>query len=291
MFDRLVETFCDFDDFCKSIKPQWEALLITDGKKLERKHGPDRGLIDSEIMTLLVLYHSSRFKNFKAFYIGVVLGLLRPYFPDAPCYERFLTLTKRVWALLAVFLASRMGDKTGIYYIDSTPLVVCHNRRIQRHKTFAGLAARGKTSTGWFFGFKLHLVFNHRREIVALKLTPGNVSDATPVSELTKDLVGKLFGDKGYIGQKMAQELLRRGLALMTRVRKNMKSLPVSFFDKALLNGRNIAETIIGHIKEFSSLRLPKHRSVFNAFTHITAAIIAYQINPLPPQPIRAFVP
>ena len=105
-------------------------------------------------------------------------------------------------------------------------------------------------------------MFNHRREIVALKLTPGNVSDATPVSELTKDLVGKRFGDKGYIGQKMAQELRRRGLALMMRVRKNMKSLPVSFFDKVLLNGRNIAE-----------------------------AIIAYQINPLPPQPIRAFVP
>jgi Transposase DDE domain len=200
-------------------------------------------------------------------------------------------LTKRVWALLAFFLASRMGDKTDIYYIDSTPLVVCHNRRIGRHKVFDGLAARGKTSTGWFFGFKLHLVFNHQREIVALKLTPGNVSDAAPVPELTKDLVGKLFGDKGYIGQKMAQKLLRRGLALMTRVRKNMKSLPVSFLDKALLNGRNIAETIIGHIKEFSSLRLPKHRSVFNAFTHITAAIVAYQINPLPPQPIRAFIP
>jgi hypothetical protein len=181
--------------------------------------------------------------------------------------------------------------QTDIDDIDRTPLVVCHNRRIGRHKVFDGLAARGKTSTGWFFGFKLHLVFNHRREIVALRLTPGNVSDAAPVPELTKDRVGKLFGDNGSIDQKMAQKLLRRGLALMTRARKNMKSLPVSFLDKALLNGRNIAETIIGHIKELSSLRLPKHRSVFNAFTHITAAIIAYQINPLPPQPIRAFIP
>lgn len=108
---------------------------------------------------------------------------------------------------------------------------------------------------------------------------------------MTKDLVGKLFGDKGYIGQKLAQELLRRGLALMTRVRRNMKSLPVSFLDKALLNGRNIAETMIGHIKEFSSLRLPKHRSVFNAFTHITAAIIASQIDPSPPYPIRLILP
>ena len=122
-------------------------------------------------------------------------------------------------------------------------------------------------------------MFNHERQIVALKLTPGNVNDTTPVPDLTQDLTEKLFGDKGYVGKDLAQTLLRRGLALMTRVRRNMKRLPVSFLDKALLNGRNIVETMIGHIKEFSSLRLPKHRSVFNAFTHITAAAVAYQIN------------
>ena len=81
---------------------------------------------------------------------------------------------------------------------------------------------------GWFFGFKLHLVFNNDNEIVALKLTPGNVHDTTPVPALTRDLIGKLFGDKGYIGQKLAQDLLRRGLTLFTRVRRNMKSLPMS---------------------------------------------------------------
>jgi hypothetical protein len=293
MFDRLVEIFCDFDDFCKAVKTEWEAMLVTEENKLRRqsRHGPECGLCDSEIMTLLVLYHASRFNNFKTFDNGVVLVMLRPLFPDAPCYERFLTLTKRVWVLLAFFLAGRSGDKTGIDYIDSTPLPVCHNRRIAKHKVFKGLAERGKTSMGWFFGFKLHLVFNHMREIVAVRLTPGNVSDTAVVPQLTKDLMGKLFGDKGYIGKKRAEELLRRGLVLMTRVRANMKSLPVSFFDKALLNSRSIAETIIGHIKEFSSLRLPKHRSVFNAFTHITAAIIAYQINPLSPQPITVKLP
>jgi len=291
MFDRLEERFCEFDDFCKSIREQWEAMLLTDGTKSTGRHGPEGGLYDSEIMTLLVLYHSSRFKNFKTFYNGIVLGLMKPYFPKAPCYERFIALTGRVWMLLTFFLASRMGKKTGIYYIDSTSLPVCHNKRIGKHKVFANLAARGKTTMGWFFGFKLHLIFNHQREIVALKLTPGNVNDTAPVPKLTKDLIGKLFGDKGYLGKTLAHDLLKRGLALMTRVRKNMKSLPVSFFDKALLNGRNIAETIIGHIKEFSSLRLPKHRSVFNAFTHLTAAIIAYQIDPLPPHPIRVILP
>ena len=291
MFDRLVEDFCEFDDFCQAFGPHWEARLLSQGAQPARKPGPQAGLADSEIMTILVLYHSSRFRHFKAFYEGVVLTLLRAAFPKAPCYARFIAVTNHVWVPLTVFLLSRMGQRTGLYYIDSTPLPVCHPRRISRHRVFAGLAERGKTSTGWFFGLKLHLVFNHQRQIVALTLTPGHVHDTTPVPQLTRDLIAKLFGDKGYVGQELAQSLLRRGLALMTRVRRNMKRLPISFLDKALLNGRNIVETIIGHIKEFSSLRLPKHRSVFNAFTHITAALVAYQINPLPPKPITASIP
>jgi hypothetical protein len=130
---------------------------------------------------------------------------------------------------------------------------------------------------------KLHLVFNHLNDIVAVKLTPGNVSDTAPVPSLVKGLAGKLFGDKGYIGKKLADTLLRQGLALMTRVRKNMKSLPMTLADKALLNARNMAETIIGPIKAFSSLNLPRHRSVTNAFIHILAALTAYQLNPIPP--------
>src|SRR5690349_3703879 len=126
-------------------------------------------------------------------------------FPKAPCYARFIALTHHVWVPLTVFLLTRMGRRTGIYYIDSTPLPVCHPRRINRHKVFAGLAERGKTSTGWFFGLKLHLVFNHERQIVALALTPGNVNDTTPGPQLTQGLIGKLFGDKGYVGNDLAQ--------------------------------------------------------------------------------------
>ena len=213
--------------------------------------------------------------------------VLRQYFPAMPCYERFVTIQQRVFMPLMCFLLSRLGQRTGIYYIDSTALAVCHNRRISRHKTFEGLAARGKTSMGWFFGFKLHLVFNQLNQIVALKLTPGNVADSKAVPSLTKTLVGKLFGDKGYIGKNLAEQLLRRGLALLTRVRKNMKSLPLSMTDKMLLNARNRAETIIGHIKAFSSLNLPKHRSPLNAFLHILAALTAYQLNPIKPAASR----
>jgi hypothetical protein len=186
--------------------------------------------------------------------------LLKRHFPGLPSYDRFIALTPRVLVPLTMFFASRSGKKTGIYYVDSTALPVCHNRRIARHKVFAGLAARGKTSLGWCFGFKLHLVFNHGHELVALKLTPGNVSDCAPVVSLVKGLTGKLFGDQGYIGKKLADTLLRQGLALMTRVRNNMKSLPMTLADKALLNARNMAATIIGDLKAFSSFNLPRHR-------------------------------
>src|SRR3954469_16714422 len=169
-----------------------------------------------------------------------------------------------------VLLAQSPGDRALLHRFHRP----CDNHRIARHKVFADLAQRGKM--GWFFGFKLHLVFNNDNEIVALKLTPGH--DTTPVPALTRELTGKLFGDKGYIGRKLAEDLLR--LTLFTRVRKNMKSLPMSLNDKVLLNARNMADKI----KEFSSLNLSRHRSVINAFVHIIAAITAYQINPFKPK-------
>ena len=281
MLDRLTEIFCEVDDFCQAFEAQWKAYLLGSGAA---PRGPKPGLSVSEIITLLLVLHSSRFKYLKNFYQEFAIPLLRQCFPAMPCYEQFVTIQQRALVPLMFFLLSRMGKKTGIYYIDSTALPVCDNHRIHRHKTFAGLAARGKTSMGWFFGFKLHLVFNHLNQIVACQLTAGQVHDTKPVPQLTKHLLGKLFGDKGYIGKKLAQELLRRGLTLFTRVRKNMKCLPLALPDKVLLNARNMAETIIGRIKEFSSLNLPKHRLPLNAFLHLLAAITAYQIDPIKPK-------
>ncbi len=156
MLERLVETFCAVDDFCKAFLPQWEAYLIRNGTA---PRGPKPGLCVSEIITILLVLHSSQFKYLKSFYNGMVGDVLRRYFPKMPCYERFVALQPSVLIPLLCFLLSRLGRRTDIYYIDSTALAVCHNRRIGRHKTFAGLAARGKTSMGWFFGFKLHLCY------------------------------------------------------------------------------------------------------------------------------------
>jgi len=282
MLDRLVDIFCQVDDFCKAFDPWFRSQQLEAGARAPR--GPKSKLADSEIITLLLILHNSGSKYLKSFYNNFALELLKPYFPGMPCYEHFVELQKRVLVPLTYFLMLNMGEKTGIYYIDSTPLAVCHNLRISRHKTFKGLASRGKSSTGWFFGFKLHLVFNDLHEIVNFKLTPGNVHDTQPVETLTKNLFGKIFGDKGYMSQKLSTSLLSRGLTLFTRVRKNMKSLPISMTDKLLLNARNMAETIIGHIKACSSLNIPKHRSPINALIHIIVAITSYQLDPIKPK-------
>jgi hypothetical protein len=146
---------------------------------------------------------------------------------------------------------------TGISFIDSTPLPVCHNRRIERHKVFAGLAARGKTFMGWFHGFKLHLIVNERGELSTFYLTAGNIDDRQPVPHLTKALWGKLFGDKGYISQTLFEALFQRGLQLITSLRKNMKPRVVPLMDKLLLRKRAIIETINDQLR--TSLRLPTH--------------------------------
>jgi hypothetical protein len=115
-----------------------------------------------------------------------------------------------------------MGHNTGIAFVDSTKIVVCHNKRINSNKVFRELAARGKSTMGWFYGFKLHLIINEVGEILTAKVTPGNVDDRQPIPEMTESLTGKLFGDKGYISKKLTEKLLEGGLQLITPIKKRM---------------------------------------------------------------------
>ncbi|MBV8359178.1 MAG: hypothetical protein JO189_14780 [Deltaproteobacteria bacterium] len=172
MLERLMESFCTVDDFCNAFLPQWKADLIGNGTA---PRAPELGLCVSEIITILLMRHGSQFKYLKSFCNEVIGEVLCRYFPAMPCYERFVALQQSVWIPPLHFLCSRLEHRISIYYIYSTALAVCHHRRIGLHQTFAGLAARGKTSMGWCFGCKLHLMFNHLNETVALKLTPDNV--------------------------------------------------------------------------------------------------------------------
>lgn len=232
-------------------------------------------------MAIAVFYHYGGYKCFKYFYQRGILGTWKSYFPDAVSYNRFVELKKEVNLALFFFTYfSGLGRQTGFYYIDSTKLAVCDNHRIHSHRVFDGFAARGKTSTGWFFGLKLHLVINEQGGLMAFTLTSGNVSDNNPqvVGPLCKTLDegGKLFGDAGYVSHKLFQALFEQGLELITKLRKNMKNKLVHLKEKYLLKKRTLVETVIDLLKYLFDLWHTRHRSVDNAINNLLACLAAY---------------
>ena len=230
-------------------------------------------------MTIIIHFHQSHYRNFKAYYIQHLQVNLGSEFPDLVSYNRFVELMPRALIPLLGYMRGRKGNCTGISFVDSTPLEVCHNRRIKRHKVFAGLAERGKTSMGWFFGFKLHLVVNDQGEILAFQLTPGNVDDRKPVPKMTEKLFGKLFADRGYISQVLFQQLYNEGLILITSIRKNMKNHLMLLEDKLMLRKRSIIETINDQLKNISQIEHSRHRSYANFIVNLLAGLIAYALQ------------
>ena len=268
----LLELFCDVDDFMLTFAPHLKASRLAAGKQRERAGQ----LCPSEIMTILIHFHQSHYRTFKAYYTDHVQVHLSSEFPHLVSYSRFVALIPQMMIPLLAYLQSRYGACTGIGFIDSTSLEVCNPQRIHQHRVFARDAARGKTSMGWFYGFKLHLAVNDQGELLACCLTPGNIDDRKPVPRLVKHLRGKLFGDRGYVSTPLTALLFEQGLQLITRLRKNMKNRLMHLSDKLLLRKRAIIESIIDQLKNISQIEHSRHRSPINFVVHLVAGLIAY---------------
>ena len=281
--ESLLDLFVHVDDFCQSFLPQLEHHLLSNGA-IQRRRA--RSLSVSEVMTILIHFHQSHYRDFKAYYCEHVLRHLQTEFPGLVSYTRFVDyIPSALFPLCAYFKYTCLGDCTGISFIDSTSLDVCLNQRISSHKVFAVLAGRGVTSTGWFFGFKLHLVINDRGEILNVHLTPGNVDDRQPVPQLVRKLFGKVFGDKGYISKPL-YELLQQtlGIQFVTKLRSNAKNrLPMSLMDRILLRKRAIIESVIDQLKNISQIEHSRHRSVTSFLVNLICGLIAYARQPKKP--------
>ena len=270
---NILPIFCDIDDFCQFFEPSWKRRLLTD---MPRQRNRQNALCLSEVMTIIVLFHSSGYRNFKTFYTQYVIKHLRWAFPRLVSYNRFVELMPSALVPLCGYLQTRKGVCSGISFIDSTSLRVCHNRRIHSHQVFAGCARRGKTSVDWFYGFKLHLVTNDCGELLSLRLTPGNTDDRRPVPEMVKGLFGKLFGDKGYISQPLFETLYDDGLQLITKLKVKMKNRLMPIFDQIMLRKRAIIESVVDQLKNISQVEHSRHRSVANCFVNLLGGLVAY---------------
>lgn len=280
MFD-LVELFCRIDDFWKNFESLWSSHLLVHGKSIPKRPS---SLSMSEIMIILVLFHFVRYRNFKTFYLHHLSVYLKKEFPHLVSYTQFLELKKRALFPLYCFLFSLYGKCTGISFIDSTSLSVCHPKRIHSHRVFKGLARRGKTTKGWFFGFKLHISVNEQGELLGFFLSPGNTSDLAAVPLVTKGLFGKLFGDKGYISQEMFEQLFSQGIQLITKLRAKMKNKLMHVIDKLILRKRGMIDSMIGQLKQFCHIEHSRHRSSTNFVVNLLGGLVGYSLWPDKPR-------
>ena len=272
---EIVSLFCEIDDFFLAYEKYLthNQLPTTSVSKIR---GRPRKLHKSEVMTILVHFHQSQYRTFKDYYHKYVCRHLRWAFPNLVSYNRFVALMPEVLLPLAIYLYTRYGVCDGVSFSDSTPLWVCHNRRIPRHRVFAKQAERGKNSLGWFYGFKLHLLINTQGELLAIAFTPANTDDRSPVVQLTHTLFGKLYADKGYINKELRQTLRTQNIDLVYKVRKNMAQEPLSDYDVEMLKKRMLIETVIEQLKSQTQLDHTRHRSFINFQVNMVSALIAY---------------
>jgi len=283
--DKITEIFIKVDDFCNLFEKEIVKHQLPMHPEIKTRNRKT-GLCASETITLLIAFHGGQFRNFKHFYVHYAKEHLQGEFPGLVSYNRFIELSHRHAIAFMLFLHyCCRGECTGISFIDSTVLRVCHNKRIKRNRVFKNIAQVGKSTMGWFFGFKLHLIINDKGEILSFYLTRGNVDDrnAKAITSMTKELFGKLFGDKGYISKALSDLLFGNGIQLITAVRRNMKEKALSNEEKLLLRKRSVIETVNDELKNICQLEHTRHRSISGFLLNIMSAIAAYSFFPKKP--------
>lgn len=232
---KITEFFFLIDDFCIRINQVIDKNAIKTNSSIVRRRKPR--LTQSEIIAIMVVFHYSGYRCFKHFYIEYVCKDLTKDFPDLVSYNRFVELKKRCSVPMILFLQMQcLGQCTGISFLDSTTIKVCHYKREKQNKVFKHTAKKAKGTMGWFFGFKLHLVINEKGDIVDFLITKGNVDDRQPLKDKTfhNRVFGKIFADRGYIGKELFEQLFVDGIHLVTKIRKNMINTLMHIYDKIM---------------------------------------------------------
>ncbi len=282
MVEQLISIFCDVNDFCKGYEEYCKTHLLMDKDHIV----PKTSMALSEIMTITIFFHLSGYRCFKWYYQKYIIGQMSAFFPHLLSYNRFVEIMPSILAPLTLYtIGRRLGKSSGINFVDSTTLEVCDPHRIHSNRVFKGVAERGKSSTGWFYGFKLHLSINDRGEILSFCITPGNVDDRDEkvIQHLTKEMWGKLFADKGYLSAKLFKDLWERNIQLITKVKKNMKNKLMDYTDKLLLRKRAVIESVNDFLKNICQIEHSRYRSVSGFLINVVSGITAYSFLPTKP--------
>jgi len=285
MTTNIVEIYYIIDEFCKNFDKATAGCRIPE-KTAKKTRKRAYSMSDSEVITIMILFHQSHCRDLKYFYTNHIVNHCKADFPHPVSYNRFVELQQKALVPMVVFLQMCcLGKCTGVSFIDSTPIRVCHIKREHSHKVFNGLATKGKSTVGWFFGFKLHLVINDKGEIIQFQLSQGNVDDREPLKNkrFHEKIFDKLFADRGYISQNLFEMLFVDNIHLITRLKRNMKNALMLIHDKIILRKRAIIETINDQLKNICQIEHTRHRCFANFISNLISALIAYNLMPKKP--------
>ena len=278
MTDSIIALFCCLDD-CARLVEDWERHHLTPSDRQRRRAGT---LSLGEMLSIMVLFHISAYKTFKPFRL---YGLSQEYgdcFGELPSYSRFVSLKPRLLLPFDLFTCCciiSVGRGPASTLPTVPKLAVCHNAHIRRNRVFQGMAKRGRTTMGWFFGFKLHLRIHHKGQIMAFRITDGSRDDRKLLEDMTAALQGKIFADQGHVSKSLLERLWQRGLHLVTSIRRNMKNDLIPMLDKGLVHKRFIIETLFDKVKSSMGLAHTRHRSPSNPLLHILSSLTAYTLT------------
>lgn len=274
MIKDIIALYYFIDNFCK-IYNEWIKNKLLPSNKIRDR---ECELSLSELLTIVLYFYISPCKDFKNYYLYHLPNKYAGYF-KLLSYSRIIQLWPRLILPLVTLLQYIKGTETGIYFIDSTKLQICNNKRTNSNRVFGRLAKVGKSSYGWFMGFKLHIIINNKGQIMAVKITKGNKSDVCCAEALASNLQGKVFGDKGYISKHLFERLWSQGLQMITNIRSDMKNYCMNLYDKIFLRKRSLVESVFNVLKNSMNLEHTRHRSPTNFIVHILACLSAYSLK------------
>ncbi len=270
LFD-IVTVFCIFDDLVNMIFPNFYTT------------GRHRNLSLSEIATICLIRTRYKVNDLQALYYLLATKFDKDF--NLPKYKNLVSAMNDYAPYLLTLvniLLSVNNKKSGtIKIVDSTSIPVCKNIRISSHKVMKKVATRSKTTMGWFYGLKLHLLVDFKKTILAIKFTTANVGDRVILNRFLDDLKNSLIlADAGYLSPKLQKKAWERLNILLTPTRKNMKKL-ATLLHNFLLNFRNRIESVFSVLKERLGLVTSLPRSVKGYYSHLIRIIFSYMFQSL----------
>ena len=242
--------------------------------KYKKKLGRKLALSLEQIISLTIFKQKNNIATKKAVY-----KIFKP-----KCSYKTMTVNMNRWTHLAIVILVLLMklnryNQHIIKHIDSTNIPVCSFKNAKAHKTMKRLAAFGKASTGTFFGLKLHIITDLKRQLLSLRFTAGNVDDRKVVIKMSKGLIGIFLADAGYISKKLSQDFYQEHRRiLLAKPRANMKKI-MTKFEEALYQTRMLIELNFRSLKMFHGLVTSLPRSVDGYLANYIYSLLAYQIN------------